>query len=312
MGKRKHPMTGTRLARTDTGARTRRRVYRIGALSTLAATTLLGGCTPNMALLDPAGPIGAHEKTVLLTAFGLMLLVVVPVFVMTAVFAWRYRASNKKAAYRPKWDFAWKIDAVVWLVPAIIVTALGVLSWKTTHELSPYRALAGSKKPIQVEAIAMDWKWLFIYPKRHIATVNQLVFPANRDISFKLTSATVMTSFFIPRLGTQIYAMAGMRTKLHLLADKTGTFVGRNFQLSGRGYSDMRFKAVATTPAKFHHWVQKVRQSGQALTLGKLKTLEKPSIPKSVIHYASVKPHLFQRVIDQFRTAQTARTKSNT
>ena len=291
-----------------TGNRLRRR---LGALLALAAPALLAGCTPNLALLNPAGPIGAHEKTVLLVAFGLMLLVVVPVIVMTAWFAWHYRASNKKAKYRPYWDFDWKIDLVVWTVPALIVIALGVLSWKTTHELSPYRPLADSEKPVQVEAVAMDWKWLFIYPRQHIATVNQVVFPANRPVSFKLTSDAVTTAFFIPRLGTQIYAMPGMRTKLHLLADRTGTFVGRNFQLNGRGYSDMRFKAVATTPAKYRRWLGKVRNSGQALTAKTLKRLEKPRVHKGIIHYASVSPHLFRHVIEQFQTARASANDSN-
>jgi len=290
----------------------RGRLTPLAPLAAVLAPLLLAGCTPHLALLDPAGPIGAHEKTVLLIAFGLMLLVVVPVFVMTAWFAWHYRASNKKATYRPAWDFSLKLDLVVWLVPALIVTALGILSWETTHSLSPYRALADSKKPVQVEAIAMDWKWLFIYPKRHIATVNRLVFPAGRPVNFKLTSDTVMTSFFIPRLGTQIYAMPGMRTKLHLIADKAGTYTGRNFQLSGRGYSAMHFKAVATTSAKFRQWVKKVRQSDQSLTLGALKQLQKPGIPKHVIHYASVHPHLFQHIIQQFRTAQAPEDNSNT
>lgn len=277
---------------------------KVGGVVLLCAATLISGCSNQIALLHPDGTVGAHEKSVILTAFGLMLIVVVPVFLMTFLFAWRYRASNKKATYQPKWDFSWKIDAIVWLVPTLIITALGVLSWKTTHALSPYRPLASSNRPVQVEAVALDWKWLFIYPKRHIATVNQLVFPVDRPVDFRLTSDTVMTSFFIPRLGSQIYAMAGMRTKLHLLADKTGTYTGRNFQFSGAGYSAMHFKAIATTPAKFQQWVRQVRQSGRTLSLAAFKKLARPSTANPVVHYAAVRPHLFDYVIHRHLTVK--------
>lgn len=279
----------------------------------LCTILVLSGCSSrDMPLLYPAGPIGAHEKTLIVTAFILMLIVAIPVFAMTFLFAWKYRASNKKATYAPKWAHSNAIEVVVWTVPALIVGALGYLVWTDTHALTPYKPLASSEKPVRIEAIALNWKWLFIYPDLHIATVNQIEFPAGVPVNFRITSDTVMTSFFIPRLGTQIYAMAGMRTKLHLLANRTGTFVGRNFQLSGRGYSSMHFKAVATTPAKFHQWLHKVRNSDRTLTLARLHKLERPSIPKSVAHFASVQPHLFRHVIEQYHTARTTEGKSNT
>lgn len=274
-------------------------------LIALGAMTLLGGCSQQAVLLHPAGAIGVHEKDVILTAFGLMLIVVIPVFVMTFLFAWRYRASNKKATYAPDWDFSLVLDLVVWIVPALIVIALGTLAWRSTHALSPYRPLASTRKALPVEVVAMDWKWLFIYPRQHIASVNQLVVPAKVPVDFRLTSDTVMTSFFIPRLGTQIYAMGGMQTKLHLLADKTGTYIGRNFQFDGRGYSDMRFKVIATTAAGFRDWVNKVKQGGGALTFAALRRLERPSIANPVVHYGSVRPHLFEHIIGQYARNRT-------
>lgn len=279
-------------------------------LITLCAVTILGGCSSHMSLLDPKGPIGADEKSVIITAFGLMLIVVIPVFLMTFLFAWRYRASNKKATYAPKWSYSGKIELVVWVVPALIVISLGVLVWRTTHELSPYKPLVSHDKPVTIEAVSMDWKWLFIYPNQHIATVNKLVLPTNVPVDFRITSDTVMTSFFIPRLGSQIYAMAGMQTKLHLLADQPGTYTGRNFQFSGRGFSSMDFKTVATSQRKFQDWIRKVRQSKNRLDLATLKKLEKPSEKNPVTYYASVRPHLFDYIIHKYMSANADEVKT--
>ena len=251
-----------------------------------------------------AGPIASEEKTVILIALGLMLIPVVPVIVMTFWFSWRYRASNKKATYAPKWAHSGKIEFVVWLVPALIVTGLGILDWQSSHALSPYRPIASTQKPLHIDVVAMDWKWLFIYPDQHIATVNRLVIPTNVPVSFRLTSNSVMTSFFIPRLGTQIYAMPGMRTKLHLMADKAGTYMGRNFQLSGIGYSWMQFKTIATSQAKFADWVNKVKQSPQRLDVATLTALQKPSIANPVTYYASAPPQLFDLFINHAMTGK--------
>ncbi|MEJ2346684.1 MAG: ubiquinol oxidase subunit II [Gammaproteobacteria bacterium] len=283
----------------------------VARILTLSVVTLISGCSSHLSLLHPEGPIGAHEVWVIGIAFALMLIVVIPVFVMTFLFAWRYRASNTRATYTPNWGYSKKIELVVWLVPAVIVISLGILLWKTTHELSPYRPLASTQKPVKVEAVAMDWKWLFIYPQQHIASVNRLVFPAKAPLSLRLTSDTVMTSFFIPRLGSQIYAMPGMRTKLHLLADKPGTYTGRNFQFSGRGYSAMHFKAVATSKAGFRNWVSRVRQSQRKLNVAAFKRLATPSVGHAVTYYASVRPHLFDYIMRQYRTANAARPPSN-
>lgn len=253
-----------------------------------------------MDLLNPVGPISAHEKTLILVAFWIMLAVAIPVFVMTFYFAWRYRASNKKAPYLPNWDFSWKIDIVIWALPIIIVIALGVISWQTTHSLAPYRPLASDKKPINVDVVSLDWKWLFIYPDQHIASVNKLVLPVGHPVHFRLTSATVMTSFSIPRMGSQIYAMAGMRTQLNLLADKVGTYYGHNMQFSGRGYSDMNFTVQVQQPNEYQSWVQRVSKLHKKLDQKVLTNLEKPSVNDDVTYYSSVSEDMFQSIINKF------------
>ncbi|MCP4406393.1 MAG: ubiquinol oxidase subunit II, partial [Gammaproteobacteria bacterium] len=205
-------------------------------VSTLALASLVAGCGLNTApVLDPKGPIALAERNLLFDATGLMLIVIIPVFALTFGFLWRYRASNKKARYEPDWSYNALLDAVIWLVPALIIITLGVLSWINTHKLDPYKQLSSSVDPLEVEVIAQDWKWLFIYPEQKIAVVNELVFPSGTPLNLKITSDTVMNSFFIPALGGQIYAMAGMQTQLHLLADEPGRFVGKNMQYSGDG-----------------------------------------------------------------------------
>ena len=189
----------------------------------------------------------------------------------------------------------------MWAVPIAIVTVLAILAWTSTHSLDPYKPIHSADKPINIEAVSLDWKWLFIYPDQNIATVNQITFPVNVPVSFKLTSDTVMTSFFIPQLGSQIYAMAGMQTRLHLLADKPGTYAGHNQQFSGRGYSDMHFKANAVSREEFESWVQKIRQSPEKLDLERYEKLAKPSVGyHPVTYFSSVKPDLFEYILRKY------------
>jgi cytochrome o ubiquinol oxidase subunit 2 len=270
------------------------------ALSSLCIAAFLESCS-NMPLLDPKGPIGDSERFVIIAAFLLMLIVVIPVFVMVFWFPRRYRASNPNATYRPKWSYSTKIDLAMWLVPLIIVTALGILSWRATHRLDPYKPLESAIEPMHIEVISLDWKWLFIYPDQDIAVVNQLVFPAGVPLSFRLTSDTVLTSFFIPQLGSQIYAMAGRQSRLHLLADEPGTYAGHNQQFSGRGYADMHFKAMAVSRKQFDAWVQNTRESPDKLDLDRYEELEKPDVDTPVTHFSSVKPGLFDQVIHKYQ-----------
>ena len=253
-----------------------------------------------MTLLDPVGQVGADEKNLIITATLLMLLVVVPVILMTLVFAWKYRASNKNATYAPKWSHSTKIEVVIWTVPILIIIALGVITYKSTHALDPYRPSESDVKPVTIEVVAMDWKWLFIYPEQGIATVNKIVFPANTPVNFRITSDTVMNSFFIPGLGGQIYAMAGMQTKLHLIANKNAELDGISANYSGAGFTGMKFKAIATSQAEFDAWVSEVKASPKQLDTAEYEALTKPSQNNPVELYSSVKPNLFQTIIDKY------------
>lgn len=256
----------------------------------------LSGCA-ELSLFSPAGMVGQQQKTLILTALGLMLLVVVPVIVLTLVIAWKYRASNTAADYDAEWSHSNRIEFVVWMIPAVIVLILGTLVWITCHKLDPYRPLDVAEKPIEVEAVSLDWKWLFIYPELNVASVNQLVFPARVPVHFKITSTDVMNSFFIPKLGSQIYAMPGMRTQLHLLANEPGSYDGISSNYSGRGFSDMKFKAVATSNEEFAAWVAKAKQSGQSLDTKRYRALEAPSVKHPVEYFASVKSGLFECIL---------------
>jgi cytochrome o ubiquinol oxidase subunit 2 len=264
------------------------------------ALAVLGGGISEASVLDPKGPIARDQRDLLFTALGLMLIVVVPVFVMTFGFAWRYRASSRRGAYAPDWSYSAGIDAVVWLVPVLIVLSLGALVWRYSHRLDPYQPLAAAARPLQVQAVAQDWKWLFLYPEQNIAVVNQLVFPSQTPLSLQITSDTAMNSFIIPALGGQIYAMAGMRTRLHLLADEPGRFVGRNTQYSGDGFPDQQFEAVAASQADFEAWIGKVRQSQDALDAAGYAELARPSERHPVTYYAAFEPGLFDRIVAKY------------
>ncbi|OON37532.1 cytochrome o ubiquinol oxidase subunit II [Izhakiella australiensis] len=272
----------------------------LGILSLIAGTLLLSGC--NSALLDPKGQIALEQRSLILTAFGLMLIVVIPAIAMAVIFAWKYRASNTNAKYSPNWSHSNKVEAVVWTIPILIILFLGILTWKSTHALEPSKPLASDVKPIEVEVVALDWKWLFIYPEQGIATVNQLAFPANTPVNFRITSNSVMNSFFIPTLGSQIYAMAGMQTKLHLIANQAGTYDGISSNFSGRGFSGMKFKAIATPDnATFEQWVAQAKQSPNALnSMEDFEKLAAPSENNPVEFFSSVKPELFKDIIEKF------------
>ncbi len=266
----------------------------------LSGAVFLGGCS-DLVLLHPKGPVGHSERFVILVSIVLMLLVVIPVSVMTYLFAWRYRSGNKRAIYMPKWSHSGKIELMVWVIPIIIVTLLSILLWRTTFSLDPYKPIHTGAEPVHIQVVSLDWKWLFIYPKQGIATVNQLVLPAGVPVSFRVTSATVMTSFFIPELGSQIYAMAGMQTRLHLIAGEPGVYTGQNQQFSGRGYAEMTFKAIAVSKRKFEAWVKKAKQSTERLDMARYAKIAVPSSNYPVTTFSSVQPRLFETILDQFR-----------
>lgn len=266
----------------------------------LGAVTCLTGCS-TILLFNPKGPIGEAEKFLILTAIALMLIVVIPVFIMTFWFPRKYRATNTAAPYMPKWSYSGKIDVVMWAVPFAIVMVLAILTWHMTHALDPYKPIPAAQKPLTIQAVSLDWKWLFIYPEQNIAAVNRLTFPVKAPLTFKITSETVMTSFFIPQLGSQMYAMGGMQTQLNLLADKAGIYAGHNNQISGIGYANMHFKAHAVSREEFEAWVQKVRQSPEKLDLNRYEQLTQPNTGYyPVTYFSAVKPDLFLDILRKY------------
>lgn len=260
-------------------------------------TAFLSGCK-QMIILDPKGPVGVEQAFLIKTAFFLMLIVVLPVFIMVAWFSVRYRASNKKATYQPKWAHSNTIEAVVWGVPIAIIAALGYLTWESTHKLDPYKPLKSENKPLNIEVISTDSNWLFIYPDYSVASINQLVFPVNTPLNFRLTSGSVMTSFFIPALGSQMYVMAGMQTRLHLMSSEIGVFQGQNMEYSGNGYAKMHFKAISTTPEGFENWMKEVKDLSDTLNIKKFNRMnEMLTTNQPTQSYSAVEPDLFNTIM---------------
>ena len=267
----------------------------LSIFGTILVAGLLNGC--DNALLNPKGQVGLDERNLIITSTLLMLIVVIPVIIMTFWFAWRYRASNTKATYTPNWEHSTKIEIVLWTIPCIIIFALGIITWESSHHLDPSKPIASTEKPIRIDVVALDWKWLFIYPEQGIATVNEISFPTNVPVEFHITSGTVMNSFFIPQLGSQIYAMGGMENKLNLIANHDGVFSGISANYSGRGFSDMKFNAISTSREEFDAWVNKVKQSPKTLDISTYSTLAKPSEKNAVEYFASFKPNLFRDIM---------------
>jgi cytochrome o ubiquinol oxidase subunit 2 len=271
-----------------------------------ATIGLLSGC--DTVVMSPSGDIAAQQANLLVWATGLMLIIVIPVIFFIILFAWRYRASNKEADYQPDWDHSTSLELLIWAAPLAIVIALGALTWVSTHQLDPYRPLdrIAENKPIPegvdtliVEVVAMDWKWLFFYPEQGIAVVNQLAAPVDRPIKFKITSTTMMNSFFIPALAGQIYAMGGMETKLHAVINEAGVYDGFSANYSGAGFNGMRFKFHGMPEDDFEQWVAKVKADGDILSRSVYKELAKPSEYNPVQYYSAVEPELYESILNR-------------
>lgn len=252
-----------------------------------------------IALLNPAGTIALAEFTLLKNALSLMVITAIAVFSLTFFFAWKYRASNTKAVYQPNWEHGALSELVWWAIPIEIVLILGALTWSSTHELDPAKTLSGGD-PLQVQVVALDWKWLFIYPKEGIATVNEVRMPVGRPIEFIITADAPMNSFWIPQLGGQIYAMTGMSTRLNLLASEPGTYRGVSANYSGEGFSKMRFSAIATSDEEFQTWVEEVRRDPRTLPLGEYERLRVASEHDKPIYYSQVAYNLYDMIIERF------------
>jgi|ERR1700730_16449086 cytochrome o ubiquinol oxidase subunit 2 len=262
------------------------------------AAILVASCQP-AGILDPRGPIASAERLLLINSTAIMLVVVVPVIVATLAFAWWYRSSNTRAGHGADESYEERIEFVVWSIPALTVILLGGVIWIGSHQLDPRAPIPGKSDPLRVDVVALDWKWLFIYPDQGVAAVNQLVIPAGTPIAFRLTSATVMNSFFVPQLGSQIYTMGGMTTHLNLLADQPGEFPGLSANFSGDGFSWMRFVVKSVPAGDFNTWLAQVRGAGSALDAAGYAELAKPSQAVPPTTYRSVEPKLFERIIDQ-------------
>jgi cytochrome o ubiquinol oxidase subunit 2 len=284
---------------------------------------LTSGC--DWVVMSPSGDVAVQQRDLVLIATGLMLIIILPVIFLTLLFAFRYRASNKAARYEPKWDHSVGLELLIWGVPLLIIIALGALTWTSTHLLDPYRPLGrikpdtptvgnnvpvgnlvdrqqvmkGVANPLEVQVVALDWKWLFIYPEYGIATVNELAAPVDRPISFQLTSSSVMNAFYIPALAGMIYTMPGMQTTLNAVINKPGNYEGFSSNYSGAGFSGMRFRFHGVDNAGFDAWVAQVKQRGGGLNRASYLQLEKPSEKVPVRYYNAVEQNMFKRVVEQ-------------
>ncbi len=274
----------------STGARTARRTAIIVPL-------VLTACQP--AVLDPLGTVGVADKTILIDSVAIMLAIVVPTVTGTLAIAWWFRASNSRATYWPEWDYSGRIELIVWAIPVLVILLLGGVAWIGSHDLDPARPLASDAPALEIQGVSLDWKWLFIYPKQGIASVNRLVVPAGVPLHFSLTSASVMNAFFIPRLGSMIYTMNGMRTQLNLRADVPGDFLGLSSHFSGDGFSDMHFDVQAVPAERFAAWADATRNTGPVLDGASYAALARQSIEALPFTFRALGPDLFQQIVAQ-------------
>jgi cytochrome o ubiquinol oxidase subunit 2 len=261
----------------------------------LISAATLGGCSEGV--LDPKGPIAAAERQILFNSLGIMLAIVIPTILATIGVAWWFRSSNKRARYLPNFEYSDRLEMLVWSIPAMTVLLVGGVAWVGSHDLDPRKPIVSSAKPIRVQVVSLDWKWLFIYPDHGIATVNQLTIPVGAPVSFELTSSGVMNSFFVPQLGGQIYTMAGMMTRLHLQADHPGTYLGLSANYSGRGFSDMRFNVEALPAENFGEWLDTTHGAGPVLDAQAYADLAKPSQAVAPFTYRAVALNLFDGIL---------------
>jgi len=276
------------------------RFARFRLLRWLVAVPLigLGGCAAlHHGFLNAAGPVAGGERHLFFIMAIVLVFVAGPVLILTPLFAWHYRLSNTKNAFRPDWNFSWPLEGFIWIPPALIVVGLAVLVWTDTHRFDPYAPIKGAGPPMEVQAVALDWKWLFIYPDQHLATVNELDIPAGRPIHLRLTSGTVMQSLLLPRLAGQIYAMAGMSTQLNFAADRPGVYLGENTQYNGEGFQAERFAVKALVPADYQLWAARVQRSAKPLDDVAYRQLTQRSVVPKPMFFSSPPPRLYAHIL---------------
>lgn len=260
--------------------------------------------TQNVAVLNPKGIIGLKERHLIVTSSELMLIVVIPVFVFTWLFAWRYREGNGKAKHTPDWEHNYIAEYCWWGVPLVIIVILSIITWRASHELNPFKPIRNGKPPMRIQAVALQWKWLFIYPEQKIAVINFLQFPEDTPIDFEITADAPMNSFWIPQLGGQIYAMPAMRTKLHLIANEVGDFRGSSANISGKGFAGMNFIARSSTEEDFNRWVNTVKGSSKSLGMQEFNELVEPTEYVPVTLYTLADEDLFDQIIKKYTVPQ--------
>ncbi|WP_223262567.1 ubiquinol oxidase subunit II [Sphingobium sp. SCG-1] len=258
----------------------------------------LAGCSP-ATILSPDGPIADANRTILLNSLVIMLAIVIPTIVATLAFAWWFREGNTKAKYRPDFVYSGRIEMIVWSIPILVILFLGGVIWVGSHDLDPRRPIQSTMPPLEVQVVSLDWKWLFIYPREGIATVNMLMIPVGRPVHFRLTSASVMNTFFVPRLGSMIYTMNRMETELNLRADRPGTIYGQSAHFSGDGFSDMNFGVRSVPPTEFANWVARTRTQGPTLDARGYAALYKQSSNVKPFSYRATQPGLFEAIVSQ-------------
>src|SRR5882724_11841934 len=261
----------------------------------LLGAAMLGGCSEGV--LDPKGPIASAERQIMFNSLGIMLAIVIPTILATLGVAYWFRSSNERARYLPDFEYSGRLEILVWSIPIMTVLLVGGVAWVGSHDLDPPKPIASAVKPVRVQVVSLDWKWLFIYSEQGIATVNQLTIPVGTSVSFELTSSGLMNSFWVPQLGGQIYTMAGMTTRLHLQADHPGTYRGISANYSGAGFADMRFNVDAVPPEKFAQWVDAARNAGPVLDAQVYADLAKPSKAVAPFTYRTVAPRLFDGIV---------------
>jgi cytochrome o ubiquinol oxidase subunit 2 len=281
------------------------RIVRLPLAFTL--TCVLSACKEGV--LDPKGPIGEQERLLLYDATAIMLAIVIPVILSTLFFAWWFREGNRLARYRPDWEYSGRIEIIVWTIPALVILFLGGIAWISSHDLDPPRPIASRESPLDVDVVSLDWRWLFIYPDKGIASLNEVAIPQGTPIRFHITSTSVMNSFFIPQLGSQIYAMPAMVTSLNLLANDRGVYSGLSAQFSGDGFSDMHFTVRVLSKEEFASWFGQVQSGTQTLDEARLLELARPHVAGDAIDYAHVAPELFDQISSGHLTSQLSRVQ---
>jgi cytochrome o ubiquinol oxidase subunit 2 len=274
-------------------ARLRAMIGPASVLLCLAATS----CGPSV--LRPEGAIGKAEISILVDSLAIMLVIVVPTIAIALLFAWWYRQSNSRAKRHPQFVYSGRVELVVWAVPLMTIMLLGGVTWIGAHELDPGQPIASKAKPLEIQGISLDWKWLFIYPDQRVATVNELTVPAGTPIHFSLTSGSVMNAFFIPQLGSMIYTMDGMVSRMNLVADQPGTYYGESSHYSGDGFSGMHFEVHAVPPDQFASWISTTRAHGPSLDAGSYAGLAKQSSNVAPFTYANADPGLFLKITSE-------------